>query len=297
MKKFEIKWKPLPKLAPFKRIVLYIFTILMSALSLIDVIYGVFPEIAAYVVYTIAGIGLALACYYITLDIKYLIHFIMKPRIKRNRITNQFVEDKRFRVITLTRTSFGMNLLYALFNGFYGIYYRSEWFGSLAFYYCVLSMMRFLVVRVERSMPREDLTEDDKKKVRSIYWQCGFLLALITFILGWEVIQLSLHDVEKTYPGMLIYAIAAYTFYKLTIASINMAKVKRTQFPLLKAIRYIGYADALVSVLSLQIAMFTHFSVGAKTMTSIFNVATGTVVCFMILTLSMLMMRINNSET
>ena len=61
------------------------------------------------------------------------------------------------------------------------------------------------------------------------------------------------------YPGLLIYAIAAYSFYAVTIAIVNIVKTRRHKSPVLSAARAINLVAALVSVLSLETAMLTRF--------------------------------------
>ena len=280
-----------PKLSLGKRVVLYLVTVAASALCLLNVLNEFLPELVEYLIYTVTGCVLALSCCYIVFDIKYLMKHRIKPLIRGNHVTYRFTNDYRFRTIITTISSFVFNLFYALLNGFYGIWYRSAWFGSLAAYYMVLSLMRFLAVNYERKLSGEKMKEKERKKEQTIYRRCGMLLALITLVLGGAIISMIGDDVEKSYPGMLIYAIAAYTFYRITISTINVIKVKKFNSPLLTAIRYIGYSDALVSLLSLQMAMFTSFYFGEKQVIRIFNAITGTTVCVIIFMLSIMMMR------
>lgn len=87
----------------------------------------------------------------------------------------------------------------------------------------------------------------------------------------------------KSYPGFLIYAVAAYTFYKIILSIINLVKVRKFKSPLLMAIRDIGYIDACVSVLSLQTAMFASFGSEQESFIKLMNGATGSVVCLLVL--------------
>ena len=82
---------------------------------------------------------------------------------------------------------------------------------------------------------------------------------------------------------------AMYTFYKAIIAVVNIVKVRKLQSPLLVTIRNIGYADALVSVLSLQTAMFVSFGENSDVDPGVMNGITGTCVCIMILAIGIYM--------
>ena len=67
----------------------------------------------------------------------------------------------------------------------------------------------------------------------------------------------TFRTILTTLPAFLINV--AYTFYKITMAVVNMVKVRKTKSPILITIRNIGAADALVSMLTLQAAMFASF--------------------------------------
>lgn len=62
-------------------------------------------------------------------------------------LVSQLLEDVPYRARLTLAASLGVNILYAGFNALSGLYYRSPWFGSLAAYYLLLSVMRFLLAR------------------------------------------------------------------------------------------------------------------------------------------------------
>lgn len=77
-------------------------------------------------------------------------------------------------------------------------------------------------------------------------------------------------------------SIAAYTFYKITMAVINMVKVRKMQPPILITIRNIGGADALVSMLTLQTTMLASFPGNGSLDANRMNGVTGLAVCVLI---------------
>ena len=78
---------------------------------------------------------------------------------------------------------------------------------------------------------------------------------------------------------------AAYTFYKIIMSSIQVVKVGKRKSPLLSITRRIGYIDACVSILTLQTAMFASFARGEEVLIKRMNGITGAVVCVMVLSL------------
>lgn len=84
----------------------------------------------------------------------------------------------------------------------------------------------------------------------------------------------------------MVISIAAYTFYKITMAVINMVKVRKMQSPSLITIRNIGVADALVSMLTLQTTMLASFQDTSTIDANQMNGITGLAVCIMMRVLS-----------
>lgn len=207
------------------------------------------------------------------------------------RGTGCLPDDYRFRTIVLTCPALALNLIYAFLNGFYGVRFHSVWFGSLSVYYMVLGIMRFLIINYERMIRNENCSERKRQKENSVYRICGLLLMLVTAALTVVVFLLGYSSIEKSYPGFMIYAVATYSFYKITMSVINLVKVRKLNSPLLSSIRNIGYADALVSILSLQVAMFTSFGNVSEMQVKIFHLLTGTCVCLMILLMAVFMIR------
>ena len=97
-----------------------------------------------------------------------------------------------------------------------------------------------------------------------------------------------LRTVMLTLPGMglnLIYAVATYTFIKMGIAIKNMIQVRKEKSYLMMTLRNISYSDALVTMLSLQTALFAAFGEGQEKLIRRMDAMTGTAVCLMILSL------------
>lgn len=82
-----------------------------------------------------------------------------------------------------------------------------------------------------------------------------------------------------TYPGFLIYAMAAYTFYITIAAIVNVIKYRRRGSPILSAAKIISLTAALVSMLSLETAMLTQFGADQPGFRRIMTSASGGAVC------------------
>ena len=205
------------------------------------------------------------------------------PFLKRNRVVNAMITNNRLRIIFTTIPGMGINLIYAVFHGVIGITVHSAWYGSLSAYYLLLCVMRLLSVSYAKQIyTKKERGASRKKRELKVYRNCGMLLPVSSIALGGAVIMLVTGDGGKSYPGLMIYAAAAYTFYKLITSVINVVKVRKEKSLLLTTLRNISYSDALVSVLSLQTALFAAFGQNAGELVPTMNAVTGAVVCLMI---------------
>lgn len=222
------------------------------------------------------------AGYYLAMDMRYGVKEKVRTGIEENAFTRRMAGDYRYRTVMFAVPGLILNVIFALFNGVIGIYSRSAWYGTLSAYYILLSVMRFLTVRYDRKMAKREQSDELMAEEISVYHKCGILFLIMTVALGGMVILLVCGEDGKRYPGLLIYAVATYTFYKITISIVNVVKVRKFKSPLLMAIRDIGYIDACVSILSLQTAMFASFGDGQGLLVKLMNGVTGSVVCLLV---------------
>ena len=99
------------------------------------------------------------------------------------------------------------------------------------------------------------------------------------------------------YNGILIYAMAAYTFYITIRSVINVIKYRNNPSPILKTRKVINLSAALVSMLALETAMFAQF--GADMLPEhkwIFVALTGAGVSIIVVTLSLSMILRSTKE-
>lgn len=205
------------------------------------------------------------------------------------KLGERFLTDIRFRTGFLLYKGFFINLLYIVMKLVSGIVYRSVWFLSLAVYYVLLAVMQFMLVR--RVHVRDEGTEWRR------YRFCGIMLLLMNQALAGIVALMVRQNRGFAYPGLLIYAMAAYSFYAVTVAVINLVRIRRHKSPVLSAARAINLVAALVSVLSLTTAMLSRFG-GAgnaafnRTMTG----AVGGGVCTVVIGMAVYMIRRANKN-
>ncbi len=176
------------------------------------------------------------------------------PLMKKFRSTaagEKYMTDVRFRTGISLYQGFFINLVYIVMKLVSGILYRSTWFIALAVYYILLAVMRFLLVRRLN-------VQDEASELRR-YRLCGVMLLFMNQALAGIVIFMVHQNQGFDYPGLLIYAMAAYAFYAVILAIVNVVKTRRHNSPILSAAKAINLVAAMVSILSLETAMLAQF--------------------------------------
>lgn len=226
----------------------------------------------------------------------------LMEKLSNTSLGSRFLGDVRFRTEISLYLGFLINLLYIVMKMASGIYYHSVWFVSVALYYILLAVMRFLLFRRGKTRTDENHLEAELKRYR----MCGILLLLMNQALIGIVVFMVHQNKSYDYPGVLIYAMAAYSFYCVIVAGVNVIKFRRHGSPVLSAAKVISLVSAMVSILSLETAMVTRFGDQDDfAFRQIMTGATGGGVCtlvlgiavYMIVKSSLQLKKINNTET
>ncbi len=264
------------------RFILYLAAIGFSVLSVIQSQDNLLPKIVGILVYVLAAILLtgAFICLYKDLRNGIIEKFL--TTVKKNSFGAHFLEDYRFRTILTTMPSFMINVAYTIYNGVIGIMNQSSWFITMAVYYRLLGIMSYCAVHTERKISRLEDHELIRKKELAVIKTDGILLLLLNLALSGVVLLTIAEGTAKAYSDIMAISIAAYTFYKIIMAVINMVKVRKMESPILITIRNIGVADALVSMLTLQMTMLVSFQGTDSLDMNRMNGITGLAVCLLI---------------
>lgn len=261
---------------------LYLVTVGISALSVIQSQGNLLPEIVGIPVYILAAMLLTAAFICLYKDLKSGIIERFFITVKKNAFGAHFLEDYRFRTVLTTMPSFVINVAYTIYNGVIGVMNQSAWFITMAVYYSLLGIMRYCAVHTERKISRMEDQKLIRKKELAVIKTDGILLLLLNLALSGVVLLTIAKGRAKAYSEIIAISIAAYTFYKITMAVINMVKVRKMQSPILITIRNIGVADALVSMLTLQMTMLVSFQGTDGLNADRMNGITGLAVCLLI---------------
>lgn len=279
------KWKEILSKLLFPHKVLIFFLVNLSAVLLIYAFCGTScPDAVAYISYALSAYALTVVCARMPEIMKKA-----KAGIYRNKYANKYLTSKGIRIRTSLYGGLLFNIIFAVFKVVMGIMYQSKWLFAMAGYNTILSIMRFFLVRRDIIDRNE---EAEKRRLRGLYdyKMCGWFMLLLNIAISVIVIMVDLDNQQITYPGFMIYAIAAYTFYCLTMAIISLLKYWNRQNPLFSSVKRIGMAKALVSIFTLQVAMLTQFGSGDISVNRMANGATGFAVCIIITVMAILML-------
>lgn len=206
-----------------------------------------------------------------------------------NRYSARYLTERELRMRISLYNSTAFNLAFGLFKLIIGIVYGSGWFGAIGIYYMVLSLMRYLLLRKDRAL--RSSTAPTLAAQWQSYRTCGGLLLMLNAAMSGIVFQILRMDRGYMYPGFFIYALAAYTFYRLTMAIIQSIRLRRHTQPLFSAAKRIDLSAALMSIFALQTAMFASFGGETSTETQqLMNTLTGGTVCCIVVCLAFSML-------
>lgn len=203
--------------------------------------------------------------------------------------TRNLHKNYEFRSIFFGAISLACNVGYTIFLCVTALRYHSTWYGALAVYYILLSTARGGVLGQNAKDTRKykyDLMKLQKAKAVN-YRYCGFMLMAISLALSLSVIQMFVDGASFYTPKAFIYAFAAVALYRMVMAIYNFVKASKKDDLVVRAVRYLNLITALVTLLSLQTAIFAAF--GLALPSAIVNSAVGTIVCLVAMSLGIYM--------
>ena len=174
----------------------------------------------------------------------------VKSKIYCTKYGNRYMTDIEFKTRVTLYSTLVINILNVVLNVVYGFVYNTSWFFLLALYYATLTVMRFLLALFTRvnSLGKNKLGEWQRARV------CAAILTLINLSLSGVVLMMMYRNKGFSYAGILIYVMAAYTFYHTTVAIVELIKYRKYKSPIMNSLKMVQLAAALVSMLSLETA-------------------------------------------
>lgn len=286
-------WKRFGKKLLFLPVWLMALLTIASAVLLTTVfIKGWEQQVIAYFVYVLSFYTLSVVTLFCVMVLPKQYSKI-KQKVYDNPFGNRYMTDRAFRTKISLYVSLSISLLYVGINIWSWHFSRSWWFVVLAVYYSILSLMRFLLVRYVQRNAIGSSPLAEWKRSRT----CACILLLVNLSLSGAVLMILYQDRGFSYDGILIYAIALYTFYSLIHTAVDLVRYRRLGSPVMSTARIVSLSSALVSLLNLETAMFDQFGVGmAPEHQRIFIILTGAGISVIVVTMSVMLILRANKE-
>ena len=182
------------------------------------------------------------------------------------------------RTLKFALASLTFNIAFATYHLVMGLVTSSWWLLTLGSYYLVLSIVRFVVLR-------------SKSEKRFIAKFTGCMLILLSIPLAGTVILSVVRDRGHERHMIVMIAIAAYAFTKITLATIKLIKARRSTSVTLITLRNISFADAVVSIFALQRSMLVSFEGMTEAEIVVMNATLGSAVCVIVFLLGLNLIR------
>lgn len=279
MKFIKSMWNKIKKPKAVFLVLFYIFFMLILLATLMVLIFQPEQSILHYVLYALSFVSLVYFIYTIIILAPIFKQHIIRF-LRKFKFTNEMLDNYGYRTIMFSIFSFILNIAYVIFIGTLAIKTHSAWYISITAYYLILIIMKGNVFYTKKK------NSNAIKQIKA-YRFSGIMFILLTLAFSGIIVLIYASNMYFEYAGLMIYVVATYTFYKLTLAIINIFKAKKQEDLYVQSIRNINLVSALVSIVVLQVAMFQEFSPANNT--GIANGLTGGVVSIIILLLGILM--------
>ena len=208
------------------------------------------------------------------------------PLLGRIPFLDKLFSDFWFRERFFLGFALSINMLYAAYEMINSMLHKTLWFGVMALYYLILATARFSIMRyyLGRTI--------DIEREKRLYKRSGYLLLLLAPVIsGISIAFVGLNEVP-VYKGNLIYGVAAYAFFSLSLAITNLVRYRKRNRPALTANKCLALAAGLVAMFSLQAALMSMFGQpGEETFRKWMNICGGIVVFFAIVFMGTYMLR------
>lgn len=267
--------------------------LLLVVCSTVSLVYVFSKEldttVFAYVSYALSAYTLTVACIYAVKT--FPSHYkIIKQKFYEHPYGNKYMTDIGYKVRVSLYISLAINIVYSVFKLISGIVFSSFWWGAIAVYYIILTVIRFSLLKYMRSKNQSTLGEWKR------YRLCGIFTVFLNLSLSGIVFQMVWQNKAYSYPEIMVIASAAYTFYTVTVSVIDMIKYRKYNSPVMSASKAIRFAAALVSLLTLETAMLSAFGGNDTVFIQAMTASTGAAVCVIVLAMSIFMIIKSSKE-
>lgn len=202
-------------------------------------------------------------------------------------------EDYIGQTFLSTTVSFSFTALFALYHGYLGLCYASPWHGSISIFYLLLMVIRGTVLLTQKRNRARPVAEQNRCRLRT-FLISSVLLLVMDMALIWPISMMVMLDKPVSMGLIPAIAMATYTTWKITLASIHMGRQRQRSGGniLVAELRTVNFIDALVAILTLQntLIMVTGTTTGENYMLPL-SAASSAVIYAVIVAITVRMLR------
>lgn len=216
----------------------------------------------------------------------------VKEHIKRNPYGKKFLEQYGFKTMTLGLCSAVVNLGFAVFNIIGAFLYDSVWYVAIAGYYIAIIIFRLSVIFADVKA-RKKYSESDKRYVllqNKIELAGGAYLVLVEIAMATVITLTVLFEKPVKSSEIMAITTAAYAFFKITMAIINVTKARKHGDPVVQSLRNLNLADACMTMAALTVTLLNTFGKeGGEHFNLVMNSNVGFIACAAVLGIASVM--------
>lgn len=178
---------------------------------------------------------------------------VMRSDGRAGRLFRAWRQDYIRQTMTSAAMSFGCTVVFALYHGYLGLCCGSVWHGSIGVFYLLLAVIRGVVLWAEQKNRTRSPLQQERCRRRTFLISSIFLLMLdLALIL--PISMMVTLDTPATMGLIPAIAMAVYTTWKITMASVHIGRQRRRAGGniLVAELRTVNFIDALVAILTLQ---------------------------------------------
>lgn len=257
--------------------VMYASALIGCPIAIAAVVLGYVQGIFAAITYLVCALVVIYAVYSLIVEIRRLREKLLEEADKHD-FTRNLHNNEKFRTIFFTTCVFLFNIGYTIFVLVMAIIYNSVWYGALTVYNVLLTVAQGVILvqnkKYEQAFQYDPLVL--QRKQVGVYRYCGIMILTFTAALAVFVIQMVIGDGFHLHKGLII-PFAVYAVVRVVSSVIGFIESTKSDDFVIRSLRQIAFAAALVSVLSLQTSLFFAFPPAFDPAT--FNGVLGTLVC------------------
>ena len=147
-------------------------------------------------------------------------------------------------------------MFYVIWEIVCGIIFKSYWLITIGSYYLILVILRSRLLRYSK---KHNLGENELDEWHHARNNSVILLLLNIVLIGMVTLMIAQNKTYE-YGGMLIYVMAAYTFYCLIMTIVDLVKYRKYKSPVMITTKVVSLSASLISLLALETAMLEEFN-------------------------------------